>query len=144
MIANCIESTVKSRELIILDAFRIIESELRLIDPVCFAIFLTFGQMSSVFDQVVEIVDRHFCKGSMNFACTGDVAISWKRHPIVVLDFEFSHSDICAFFRLIMGCGEPQIELHHISFQNSTNDTDGNSRLLVESLKAARSRVGSG
>lgn len=122
------------RETAIHQVTRKLEPELRMIDPLCFAMHLMFGQLPEIHDQVAAILERNFKNYSMSFACTGEVQNSWTQTPVVGLDFEFSFDGVFAFFRFILSSDGSKVELHHISFDNGENSPEQNSRLLIENL----------
>lgn len=125
------------RESAIHQATRKLEVELRMIDPLCFAMHLVFGQLPEVHDQVAAILERNFKNYSMSFACTGEVQNSWSQAPVVGLDFEFNLEGVFAFFRFILSSDGSKIELHHILFDDAENSPEQNSNLLVEKLLKA-------
>lgn len=125
---------LEDREAAILQAAKRLEPELRMIDPLCFAMHLVFGQLPEVHDQIVGILDRNFKDYTMSFACTGDVENSWTQVPIVGLDFEFNSNGVFAFFRFILSGDTSKVELHHISFEANDNSPDENSQLLIDNL----------
>lgn len=133
MISN-FNNFLEDREMAIHQAARRIEPELRMIDPLCFAMHLVFGQLPEVHDQIVGILDRNFKDYSMSFACTGDVENSWNEVPVVGLDFEFNSDGVFAFFRFILSGESSKVELHHISFEANDNSPEQNSKLLVDKL----------
>ncbi|MFK7901830.1 MAG: hypothetical protein AB8B49_03205 [Nitratireductor sp.] len=114
-----------------------IEGELRLIDPVCYAGHLVFGNMPEVHEQIDEILVRNFKDFSVSFACTGEVKSSWDHSPIIGLDFEYSYNHIFAFFRFVISNGASKVELHHISFESCDETPEQNSANLAASLKEA-------
>ncbi|MBL1406414.1 MAG: hypothetical protein COC00_010560 [Rhizobiales bacterium] len=128
--SNCLEG----REAAIHQAAKRLEPELRMIDPLCFAMHLAFGQLPEVHDQIVGILDRNFKDYSMSFACTGEVDSSWSKVPEVGLDFEFNSNGVFAFFRFILSGDTSKVELHHISFEANDNSPEENSQLLIDNL----------
>lgn len=128
--SNCLEG----REAALYHAAKRLEPELRMIDPLCFAMHLVFGQLPEVHDQIVGILDRNFKDYSMSFACTGEVDSSWSKAPEVGLDFEFNSNGVFAFFRFILSADASKVELHHISFEANDNSPEQNSQLLIDNL----------
>ena len=131
-------NTITQREEVLKNACRKLCTELRTIEPTCFDVFLKLGQLPGVYDEVMAILERHFRRGSMNFACTGDSHITWDKSPVVALDLEFMHDGIFAFFRLFIKDVGSEIELHHISFDNSSGAPEQNTRHLNDAIKTVQ------
>ena len=138
MILKTEQPIMVQREEILCDAARNLASELKLIEPTTYALFFQYGQMPEVYNLVTATLIRHFLPGKMNFACTGDTLITWNNTVRVALDLEFENCGIFAFFRLILGGTEPSVELHHISFLDSSDDPGMNTQMLHLALSNAK------
>ena len=131
-------NTISQREKVLKDACGALGNDLRSIDPTFFDVFLRLGQLPGVYDEVMAILERHFRRDAMNFACTGDSIVGWDRPPVIALDFEFMYEGIFAFFRLFIKDDGSDIELHHISFDNSSGAPEQNTAKLHEAIHEVR------
>lgn len=131
-------TVISQRENLLRAACRSLAKELKLVDPACYDNFLHFGNLQGVYDHVMATLDHHFKNNAMNFSCTGDSSISWSGSSTIFLDLEFSYSGIFAFFRLELGGGDSNVELHHISFEETSDDPKSNTRRLAEAISQVR------
>ena len=138
MIFQTDECITVRREQILCDACSCLASELRQIEPGDFFSFFQLGQVPAVHDDVTATIDRHFGNNTMGFACTGEAEISWNKPSAVAIDLEFVFEGIFAFFRLFLSADNSAVELHHISFQDSSGDPDSNTVKLEKAIKQAR------
>ncbi len=132
-------SVTRQRELALREACHDLSNDLRKIEPASYFLFFELGELPAVYEQVNLYLDQHFPKGKLAFACTGQTSIGWTESPQVAVDLEFSGEDILAFFRLVIGSKEHDVELHHISFQQSVGDPHHNTIALSKALERARS-----
>ena len=130
-------SVVKQREEIIASACGKMAEKLRQIPPFAYACFFNFGNMPNVFDQINTTIENCFETGTMSFPCTGDCYLSWDQYPIVALDLEFANEDVSVFFRLLFAENDLIVNLHHISFYNSTGDPNANTAMLEQHIMQA-------
>ncbi len=135
MAKQMITNTINQREEVLKIACQQLSDDLKTIEPTFFDVFLKLGQLPGVYDVVMAILERHFERNSMNFACTGDSHVSWDKSPIVALDLEFMHDGIFAFFRLFIKDAGSEIELHHISFDNSSGAPEQNTAKLSDAIR---------
>jgi len=129
---------ISQRESLLRAACRNLAKELRLIEPVYYDNFLHFGKLQGVYDHVMATLDKHFTNNAMSFSCTGDSSISWSGPSTIFLDLEFCYSGIFAFFRLELGSGDSNVELHHISFEETSDDPELNTCRLAEAITQVR------
>lgn len=134
-------NTTQQRECALNNACLEMAADLQRIDPTVYLMFLEFGQMPEICFEINNIVDRHFGAGAMSFACTGEGVISWSGECRVGIDLEFLTEHLFAFFRLFIGSEPPRVELHHISFNDSSGDPANNTRKLIHELEGAGRRV---
>ncbi len=132
------DMAISERERLLRDACRKLAEDLKLIEPTCYDNFLHLGQLLGVYDQVMATLDNHFLNNTMNFSCTGDSSISWSGPATIYLDLEFNHAGIFAFFRLKLGSGDTNVELHHISFEETSDDPKMNTWRLAEAISQVR------
>ena len=134
MILQIQQSITAQREDILCRACHNLASELKLIEPTAFALFFQHGQMPEIYNLVSASLNRHFITNTISFACTGDTLITWNNPARVAIDLEFETGNIFVFFRLVVGSKEPSVELHHISFMDSSGDPEKNTKLLQSTL----------
>ncbi|MBO6814735.1 MAG: hypothetical protein JJ891_07730 [Rhizobiaceae bacterium] len=138
MMASTQLAITAHRENVLYDACEELAVDLMSIDPALFSSFFQYGEARFVYDNVNKLLDKHFCTGSLSFACTGDTLVSWNEPPVVAVDLEFVRDGIFAFFRLVLTGKTPVVELHHITFQESRGDPEENTAELEKSIRAAR------
>ena len=132
---------VEQRECIIASACSGLAKDLRVIDPVTYALFFNTGNMSAIYQTVTEFVEQHFAPGTMSFSCTGECVVGWEEPPVVSIDLEFEVDALFAFFRLYLSQKGVAVSLHHISFNESTGDSQSNTRLLEKQLDLASNPI---
>ena len=138
MLASNQLAITANRENILYDGCEELANDLKQIDPTLYASFFQYGEARFVYEAVNSILDKHFIKGAMTFACTGDALIPWGESPVIAIDMEFVSDGIFAFFRIILTKNNPIVELHHIVFHESAGDPEANTEQLRKSIAAAR------
>jgi len=138
MMASTQVKITAHRENILYDACEAMAHDFMSIDPSSFASYFHRGDTPAVYEQVNNVIDKHFKRGSVTFACTGDSLTPWNEAPVVAIDLEFISNSIFAFFRMILTGKEPVVELHHITFHESTGNPETNSTELKRALHSAR------
>lgn len=126
------------REKALADGLRDVASELRLIDAVDLVTFIRTEQFGNIKTLVNASTELFFKPGTISFGSSGDVFLRWGGAPSIALDMEFHHMRINVYFRLLLMALCAGIEIHHISFENSSPDPDENTRRLVEAIADAR------
>ena len=134
MNSNCTTSTIQQREAILFASCQNLFISLKTIEPAAIHMFLNFGYLPGVYDEIMLMLESQFKGHVMNFACTGSSLIEWNKEPAVALDFEFLHNGIFAFFRLFIDGADERIEIHHISFDRAGNSPEKNTKLLRTSI----------
>lgn len=133
----------RERELIILEACAMLAQELFLVEPADYVCLLQTGNLVNLADLVASSIEPFFDPGALSFACSGSCALSWSQAPVIGLDFEFLHGGVFAFFRLVLAETGPDVELNHISFEQSGLTPADNTALLRAALASARVRPAS-
>lgn len=131
-------SVVEQREQIIASACAALAKDLRKVDPSTYVLFFQTTNMPDVFEWINDTVDRHFPSGAMAFACTGDCMTAWDEPPVSAIDVEFEVPEVSAFFRLYFAAKGAAVELHHIAFDDPSDDPSSNTQRLAHCLEVAR------
>ena len=128
----------RDRELAILAACGDFAEELMLLEPADYICLLQTGNMATLADLVSSSIEPFFNEKALSFACSGGYDLSWGNSPIVSLDFEFLHGGIFAFFRMILSRAGADVELNHVSFDQTGQSPSANTELLRLALDSAR------
>ena len=112
--------------------------ELMLLEPAVYICLLQTGNMATLADLVSSSIEPFFNEKALSFACSGGYDLSWGNSPIVSLDFEFLHGGIFAFFRMILSRAGADVELNHVSFDQTGQSPSANTELLRLALDSAR------
>jgi hypothetical protein len=113
-------------------------AELRLIDVADFITYIRSEQFANIEDLVNSSVELFFKEGTLSFGWAADLDVKWGSPPAVRLDMEFHHLSVAVFFNLTLRSWHGNIDIHHISFENSSNDPNENTRRLIEAIADAR------
>ena len=128
----------RDRELVILAACSELADELMLVEPADYICLLQTGNMVTLADLVSSSIEPFFDENALTFACSGGFDLSWSTSPTVLLDFEFLHGGIFAFFRMILSRSGVNVELNHISFDLVGQPPAANTDQLRLALESAR------
>jgi len=106
-----LEVTLAEHERVIADAIVDVATELRLSDPTEFILLVRGEQEANIADLVNSSSELFFKKGSLRYALAADCSLSWGSTPSVMLDMEFRHDRVTAFFRLTLGGARARVEV---------------------------------
>jgi hypothetical protein len=112
--------------------------ELRLIDVADFIAYIRTEQFANIEDLVNSSVELFFKEGTLSFGWAADLDVKWGSPPAVLLDMEFRHQSVSVFFNLTLWALHGGVDIHHISFENSSEDPTENTRRLIDALADAR------
>jgi hypothetical protein len=126
------------REMALALALKEVAAELRLIDAVDLVAFIRTAQFGNVRSLVNASTEMYFKPGTMSFAESGDVSLSWTGEPSIVLDMQFRHSRVDVFFRLLLESEQAGVEIEYISFSGKSPDPVENTRRLIDAIADAR------
>jgi hypothetical protein len=113
-------------------------AELRLIDVADFITYIRSEQFANIEDLVNSSVELFFKERTLSFGWAAELDVKWGSPPVVRLDMEFRHKSVSVFFNLTLRSWQGRIDIHHISFENSSDDPDENTRRLIEAIADAR------
>jgi hypothetical protein len=127
------------REMALALALKEVAAELRLIEAVDLVAFIRTGQFGNVRSLVNASTEMYFKPGTMSFADSGDVSLSWTGEPSVVLNMQFHHRRVDVFFRLLLESEQAGVEIEYISFSGGAlPDPAEDTRRLIEAIADAR------
>ena len=126
------------REQIVAEAISPVASELRLLDAADLISLLRFELYGNIADLVSSAAELDFHPGTVNFGAGGEYRLEWGGPPEVVLDLEIKPRDVTVYAQLTLTHDHAGLEISHVAFHNSLGSPEENTRLLRESLKAAR------
>lgn len=115
-----------------------VAGELRLYDPQDFVAFIRLELFGNVENLVNSSTELYFKVGTLKFGMSGDVDLAWGRAPRVMLDMEFAHQGVSAYFRLILDCDDAAVEITYLAFPPGSRSPGANTELLVAALADAR------
>lgn len=115
-----------------------VAGELRLFDPQDYAAFIRLEMFGNVANLVNSSTEMHFKPGTLKFGMSGDVDLAWGKPPRVLLDMEFAHQDVSAYFRLILEDAEAAVEITYLSFAGKGGEPGRNTLRLADALADAR------
>jgi hypothetical protein len=82
--------------------------------------------------------ELYFKPNTLSFGRSGDVHLKWGEAPAVGLDMEFHHRGVAVYFRLLLQALQAGVDIHYISFAESSAVPEDNTALLVQAIADAR------
>jgi hypothetical protein len=126
------------REKALADGLRDVAAELRLIDATDLIAFLRTEQFANIAQLVNSSSELYFKPNTLSFGRSGDVHLKWGEAPAVGLDMEFHHRGVAVYFRLLLQALQAGVDIHYISFAESSAVPEDNTALLVQAIADAR------
>jgi hypothetical protein len=127
-----------TRTKIVALAIRDFAAELRLIDVGDLITFIHGEKFANIEDLVNSSTELFFKEGTMNFAWAAALDVSWDEPPTILIDMEFHHMSISAFFTLSLKNTHGAIDVKHIWFATPSFDEDYNTARLADAMADAR------
>lgn len=115
-----------------------VAAELRLYEPQEFVAFVRLELFGNVENLVNSSTELYFKPGTLKFGMSGDVDLAWGKTPRVMLDMEFTHQGVTAYFRLILESEDAAVEITYLAFAGNSGDPHRNTQRLIEALADAR------
>lgn len=128
----------RERERALADGLRDVASELRMIDPADYVAFIRTEQIGNLRTLVNSSTEMFFKPGTISFGQSGEAHLSWGSYPSVMLDMEFHHMEIRAYFRLMLEEEHAGVEIDFVQFNEAGLDPDANTQRLVDAISDAR------
>lgn len=126
------------RERALADGVKRVASELRLIDAMDLIAFVRTENHPNIGDLVNSSAELSFKEGTLSYGWAADAELNWDGEPTIMLDMEFRHSGVTAFFKLVLESEQAGIDLHFISFDDPSPDPVENTSHLVAALSDAQ------
>jgi len=128
----------RDREAALAACVKELASELRLIDVVDLVAYIRTEQFGNLAQLVNASAELYYKPGIIAFGSSGDIALNWGTSPSVLLDMEFRHRGISAYFRLQLEALQAGVEITYISFSNPSSDPDENTGRLLDAIDDCR------
>jgi hypothetical protein len=125
-------------EMVLALGLKEVAAELRLVDAADLVAFIRTGQFGNVRSLVNASTEMYFKPGTVSFAESGDVSLSWAGEPSIMLNMEFRHVRVNVFFRLLLESEQAGVEIEYISFGCQSADPRENARRLIDAIAEAR------
>jgi flagellar basal-body rod protein FlgB len=93
-----------------------VATELRLADAGELMTMIRADQAANIADLVNSSTELFFKNGTLRYALSAGCCVRWDATPVVRLDMEFRHAEVCAFFRLVIGRKRAAVELVDLMF----------------------------
>ena len=126
------------RERALAEGVKLVADELRLVDLADFVSYIRAEQFANIEDILNSSVELYFKPGTLTFGWAADLSVDWGRPPKIVLDMEFRHLSVLAFFGLSIEAEASSVEIRFISFEEAAQDPAENTQRLVEAIADAR------
>ena len=126
------------REQIIANALVDFASELRLTDAGELMSMIQNEHAANLADLVNSSTELFFKSGTLRYALSASFKAPWDATPTVVIDMEFRHAAVCAFFRLTIGQRRAGVEILDILFEQQGLDDYAKAQRLFDALETAR------
>ena len=126
------------RTKIVANSIREIAADLRLIDVSDLIAFIHGEKFANIEDLVNSSTELFFKEGTMNFAWAAALDVSWDEPPTILIDMEFHHMSVSAFFTLALkntlGC----IDVKLIWVATPSFDDEYDTARLADAIADAR------
>ncbi len=127
-----------ARTKIVANGIREIAAELRLIDVGDLIAFIHGEQFANIEDLVNSSTELFFKEGTMTFAWAAALDVTWSGPPTVLIDMEFHHMSVSAFFTLALKNTHGCIDIKHIWFAAPSYDEEYDTCRLADAIADAR------
>ena len=127
-----------ARTKIVASGIREIAAELRLIDVSDLIAFIHGEQYANIEDLVNSSTELFFKEGTMSFAWAAALDVTWGEPPTVLIDMEFHHMSVSAFFTLALKNTHGCIDIKHIWFATPSYDEEFDTSRLADAMADAR------
>ena len=127
-----------ARTKIVANGIREFAAELRLIDVGDLIAFIHDEKFANIEDLVNSSTELFFKQGTMNFAWAAALDVTWNQPPTILIDMEFHHMSISAFFTLALKNSYGCIDIKHIWFASPSPDEDHDTARLAQAMADAR------
>jgi hypothetical protein len=126
------------RTKIVANSIREIAADLRLIEVSDLIAFIHGEKYANIEDLVNSSTELFFKEGTMNFAWAAALDVSWEEPPTILIDMEFHHMSVSAFFTLALKNTHGCIDVKHIWFASPSFDDDYDTARLADAIADAR------
>jgi hypothetical protein len=126
------------RTKIVANSIREIAADLRLIDVSDLIAFIHGEKFANIEDLVNSSTELFFKEGTMNFAWAAALDVSWEEPPTILIDMEFHHMSVSAFFTLALKNTHGCIDVKHIWFATPSFDDEYDTARLADAIADAR------
>lgn len=126
------------RERVLADGLDYVAAELRLVDPQDYIAFIRLELLGNIANIVNSSTELYYRPGTMKFGMSGEADVGWGEPARVVLDMEFDHLGVKAYFRLSLDANGAAVELTYLSFASASEDPEENTRHFRAAITAAR------
>jgi len=132
------QACISVQEETIANAMIDVATELRLTDAGELVAMIRGDQAANIADLVNSSTELFFQSGTLRYALAAGCCVQWDATPVIRLDMEFRHAQVCAFFRLVIGRTRAAVELVEILFEESGLDRDAQQHRLTAAIADAR------
>jgi hypothetical protein len=129
---------IMEHEKVLAQGLREVASELRLVEPVDYAVFVRTERFANIANLVASSAELYFKPGTILFGQSGEVDVTRDRPPSVALDMEFRHLQVNVFFRLTLEARRAGIDITHLTFGGASDAPQDNTRRLIDAISDAR------
>ena len=127
-----------ARTKIVASGIREFAAELRLIEVSDLIAFIHDEKYANIEDLVNSSTELFFKQGTMNFAWAAALDVTWNDPPTIMIDMEFHHMSVSAFFTLTLKDTYGCIDIKHIWFATPSFDEDYDTARLADAMADAR------
>ncbi len=127
-----------ARTKIVASGVREFAAELRLIEVGDLIAFIHDEKFANIEDLVNSSTELFFKQGTMNFAWAAALDVTWHQPPTILIDMEFHHMSISAFFTLALKNTYGGIDVKHIWFASPSMNEDCDTARLAYAMADAR------
>jgi hypothetical protein len=131
---DCLRSHEKS----IADSMVDVATELRLADASELLQMIRNDQEANIADLVNSSTELYFKSGTLKYALAAGCSVQWDSAPTILLDMEFHHASVNAFFKLMLGRSQAGVELIDVFFNEDGLDEAAKAKRLRDAIADAR------
>lgn len=136
------DSYMLERERALADGLDRVAAELRLVEPQEYVAFMRLELFGNIANIVNSSTELYYQPGTMKFGMSGEVDVRWGEPARVILDMEFDHHGVKAYFRLLLDADTAAVELTYLAFSPADGDPDVNTQRLKDAIFDARQADG--
>lgn len=123
---------------VLAEGLRDVAADLRTIDLVDMVSYIRFGSFATLEDLVHSSTELFFRQGTLSFAWSAGIDLTWSEPPMITMGMEFRSCAISVFFDLTLRALDESVTVLAIMFEDPIDEESQKVARLTEAIAEAR------